>query len=51
MPKTLVNLPINAEKLLARFACSGQERDGFTHVLSTPNRPNGIDLDGWGRSS
>lgn len=40
-----VNLPLLDDKLLARVAFNGQRRDGFTKVQSTPNAPNGKDLD------
>jgi iron complex outermembrane recepter protein len=40
-----INLPIIADKLLVRIAINGQDRDGFTHVLSMPGYPNGLDLD------
>jgi iron complex outermembrane receptor protein len=40
-----INLPLVSDKLLTRVAFSTQHRDGFTHVVSTPGHPNGIDLD------
>jgi iron complex outermembrane receptor protein len=40
-----INLPIVEDKLLARVAFNEQIRDGFTHVVSMPGYPNGIDLD------
>ena len=40
-----VDLPLVGDVLLARVAFNGQERDGFTHVLSLPDRPNGTDFD------
>jgi iron complex outermembrane recepter protein len=40
-----INLPIVDGKLLARIAFFGQIRDGFSNVLSTPNHPNGTDMD------
>jgi iron complex outermembrane receptor protein len=40
-----INLPIVDDKLLARVAFSGQQRDGFTRLLGDPGHPNGIDAD------
>jgi iron complex outermembrane receptor protein len=40
-----VNLPIVSDVLLARLAVNGQVRDGYTHYISEPGYPNGIDLD------
>lgn len=39
-----VNLPIVSDVLLARVAFNGQLRDGYTHVISMPGYPNGLDL-------
>lgn len=38
-----INVPIIDEKLLTRFAFNGQKRDGYVHVLSSRDRPNGFD--------
>lgn len=40
-----VSVPIIKDVLLTRWAVNGQVRDGYTHVLSTPDHPNGIDFD------
>jgi iron complex outermembrane receptor protein len=39
-----INLPLISDVLLARLAINGQQRDGYTHVLSMPGFPNGLDL-------
>ncbi len=39
------NIPIISDVLLARLAVSSQLRDGYTHILSEPAYPNGIDGD------
>ena len=41
----VLNLPLVDDKLITRIAFAGQYRDGFTHVLSMPNYPNGVDAD------
>ena len=41
----VLNVPLSDDKLLMRVAAAGQLRDGFTHVISTPDHPNGIDAD------
>jgi iron complex outermembrane receptor protein len=41
----MFNVPIIQDKLLFRIAFNGGWRDGFTHVLSTPDHPGGIDQD------
>jgi iron complex outermembrane recepter protein len=40
-----LNVPILDDRLAFRLAVSGQWRDGFTHLLSDPAHPNGVDLD------
>lgn len=40
-----INLPIADNVLLTRLAFNEQIRDGFTHLISMPGYPNGIDLD------
>lgn len=45
-----VNVPLVPEKLLARVAFTAQKRDGYTHVISTPDHPDGLDIfnrDAW----
>jgi iron complex outermembrane receptor protein len=41
----MFNVPLVQDQLLVRLAFSGGWRDGFTHVLSTPDHPGGIDED------
>lgn len=40
-----LNAPLVADSLALRVASHYQKRDGFTKALSTPNHPDGIDLD------
>ena len=40
-----VDLPIISDVLLARIAFNGQLRDGYTHLVSEPGHPDGIDTD------
>ena len=41
----MFNVPLVQDKLLVRLAFNGGWRDGFTHVLSTPDHPGGVDQD------
>jgi iron complex outermembrane recepter protein len=41
----MFNVPLIQDKLLFRIAFNGGWRDGFTHVLSTPDHPGGVDAD------
>lgn len=40
-----LNAPIVGDTVLFRLAVKGQWRDGFTHLLSDPAHPDGVDLD------
>lgn len=40
-----INFPIVDNKVLLRVAFNYQRRDGYTHDLTVPGHPNGIDLD------
>jgi iron complex outermembrane receptor protein len=37
----VLNLPLVDDTLITRIAFAGQDRDGFTHVLTAPNAPHG----------
>jgi iron complex outermembrane recepter protein len=41
----VINVPFAEGKLLTRLAVNLQRRDGFTHILATPQHPNGVDAD------
>ncbi|HVW67720.1 MAG TPA: TonB-dependent receptor plug domain-containing protein, partial [Steroidobacteraceae bacterium] len=40
-----IDIPIVSDTLLARIAVNGQVRDGFTHILTDPSHPGGVDED------
>lgn len=40
-----LNLPLVADRVLARIAFNGARRDGFTRLLGDPNHPDGVDVD------
>ena len=41
----MFNVPLIEDKLLVRIAYNGGWREGFTHILSTPDHPGGEDTD------
>jgi iron complex outermembrane receptor protein len=47
----MINVPLIQDELLFRIAYNGGWRDGFTHLMSTPDHSGGVDADDLNFSS